>query len=377
MSALARRWILASLCALAACSSNDATPLSNDDGGTPPAPVEGGSDAGSESDACSGDCALFPPACEAKSLCPVEATFDLRARLNDVKGTSSSDVWAVGSLGTVLHYDGHAWTPSDLGTKHTLTSLAIRPDGEVWATSSVSTIYVHSAGASSDGGVEWHAVAPAHVDPAMWGAVYAVASSPGSAWVWFGADSFEINVLRMKPNDAEIAVDMGLGDVHRAFGRRVLGMHALSKDEIWAVGETGSGFQIKDADSKYPLVRAFNTQTLATLHAVWAVAADDIWAVGSSGTVRRYRGANVWDIVDGIPTTATLRGVWASSSSDVWIVGDNATIVHFDGTAWSRVPVAALGDRRPSLYSVWGADGGHVWASGDGVLLALDGGGSK
>lgn len=368
MSDIARAWLFVPF-ALAACSANDAAPPSPsaDDAGAPTtAPVDDGGGAGDRSDACS-DCALFPKECEAGSFCPVDAAFDLRARVNDIEGTSDSDVWAVGSLGTVLHYDGHTWTPSVLGAKHTLTRLTIRPGGEVWASSSVSIVYVHSAGS----GAEWRAVAPAHVDPAMWGAVYAMAAAPTSGWVWFGADSFELYVVRMKWSEGAIAADMGLGDLHRAFGRRVLGMQALSQDEIWAVGETGSGFRITNADSDAPVVRAFNTQTLASLRAVWPVASDDVWAAGSSGTVRRFRGGDhAWEIVDGVPTTATLRGIWASSSSDVWMVGDDATIVHFDGAAWSRIPVAALGDRRPSLYSIWGVNG-RVWAGGDGVLLAF------
>ena len=35
--------------------------------------------------------------------------------LDCVWGLAGDDVYAVGALGTILHYDGQAWTPEDSG----------------------------------------------------------------------------------------------------------------------------------------------------------------------------------------------------------------------------------------------------------------------
>jgi hypothetical protein len=96
--------------------------------------------------------------------------------------------------------------------------------------------------------------------------------------------------------------------------------------------------------------------------------------VGAEGTVRHYGGTgHTLDIVSGVPTTVALHAVWGASSSDVWAVGDNAVVIHYDGTSWSRVKVAALGSRRPTLYAIWTPAAGRVLAGGDGVVLSLGG----
>jgi len=59
-------------------------------------------------------------------------------RLFDVWGTSSSDVFAVGSEGTILHYDGTQWSEMPSGTRDWLTS--------VWGTSSGDVVVVGGTG---------------------------------------------------------------------------------------------------------------------------------------------------------------------------------------------------------------------------------------
>lgn len=44
-------------------------------------------------------------------------------RLQEVWGSSASDVFAVGDNGTVLHYDGHDWSPMDSGTTANLLAI--------------------------------------------------------------------------------------------------------------------------------------------------------------------------------------------------------------------------------------------------------------
>src|SRR5690348_10293964 len=45
------------------------------------------------------------------------------ADLQDVWGTSGTDVFAVGAGGAILHYDGRAWTPQASGTTRDLFAL--------------------------------------------------------------------------------------------------------------------------------------------------------------------------------------------------------------------------------------------------------------
>ncbi len=68
--------------------------------------------------------------------------------LADLWGTSSSDVYAVGEEGTILHYDGTEWSAMTSGTDHNLNG--------VWGTSS-SNVYAVAGGGMilHYNGTEW------------------------------------------------------------------------------------------------------------------------------------------------------------------------------------------------------------------------------
>lgn len=362
-----------------ACGSGDPSPLALvPDGGAPDASEPPPSADGGDADAGDPEAALFPAACARGAFCPVSglfgATVDARVWLNDVAGTSASDVWAVGSRGTILHYDGKAWRVSLLPTNETLAHVLPRADGSVWATSSLARIHVRPA----NGGA-WHAVAPTD----DWGSVFVEAcgvtdmwGSPDSEWVWFGvARAYGGTVPRLtraRGGVDGISVEAYGSGVGEAFGQTVHALAGHGSGELWGVGDLGSSFRITAASSETPGLEAFNTQTQGSLRGLSAAGAGELWAVGVGGDVRRRRATErSWDVVTGVRVSTTLHSVWARSSTDVWAVGDEATIVHFDGTSWARVPVAALGDRRPALFEVWGADAEHVWVVGEGVLLEL------
>jgi hypothetical protein len=64
-------------------------------------------------------------------------------------------------------------------------------------------------------------------------------------------------------------------------------------------------------------------------------------AVCGSGdsTAPNTAAALVWSTVPS-GTTQDLLSVWGNSASDVWAVGSDAgTILHYNGTAWSGVPI--------------------------------------
>ena len=132
--------------------------------------------------------------------------------------------------------------------------------------------------------------------------------------------------------------------------------------------------RITGADTDAPTASPLNSRTWGALNGVWASSSTNAWAVGARGTVRHYTGDETnWDVVGDVPTDVNLNAVWGTSPSDVWAVGDAAVVLHFDGSAWRRVKVAGLGDRRPELVTVWAAEAGQVWIGGHGVVLALGG----
>ena len=77
--------------------------------------------------------------------CTVDSGVRSSERLNSVWGSSKSDVWAVGSRGSVVHYDGAAWKSLPLGNKSTFFAVWGSGPNDVWAVSDTMTI-MHSDG---------------------------------------------------------------------------------------------------------------------------------------------------------------------------------------------------------------------------------------
>ncbi|AKU94688.1 hypothetical protein AKJ09_01352 [Labilithrix luteola] len=393
---------------IVACASDDPNATANRDGDTiigSDANVTDGDADTDSSDPDAGpctDCEWFPDVCTPELPCstgPFETStiggaFDGRTRIHSIRGRSATDVWAVGALGAVAHFDGTAWTRQDIGDRDTTVALWLRDASEILLS---SLKRVHTRGSElpvPDGGTtDWMSIDFWTLPDALAGAYYPIQLT--SAWAAKGATWLWCTSLDGSPNDTADTPPPGLwrmrlssdvlGGIEVAEGlashtcekipcRRMLAIHGLDANEFWAIGGAGATIRVTDADSDAPHAVAFNSQTQNELHGVWTASATDAWSVGTAGTIRHYTGDPVhWDIVADVPVTSTLNAVWGTSSNDVWAVGDNAVVLHYDGTRWSRVPVAGLGVRRPTLTTVWASSPGHVWIGGDGFVLSLGG----
>ncbi|MBN9163261.1 MAG: hypothetical protein J0I07_20000 [Myxococcales bacterium] len=348
------------------------------------------------------DCEYFPEVCTPDALCSSELfdpnqpgeSLDLRTQIMVIRGRSASDVWAAGALGALAHFDGSSWKRSDPGERETLRALWLRDSGEV-ALGVLDHVFARGlddAGAPPSAGGWTRQVSSATLayNPSPWVPLPLVARSlkfqsawaaPGSESLWCATlatnagSSSGLWRLRQTPSST---FEIGVGiapEVCRVLPcSQMTSIHGASANELWAVGAEGSTVRITDAESDTPNVEVFNSQTWNALHGVWAASASEAWSVGVRGTIRRYTGdPEFWDVVSDVPTTENLNAVWGSSATDIWAVGDRGVVLHYDGKSWSRVKVAGLGVRRPTLSTVWLAGTGHVWVGGQGVLLSLGG----
>jgi hypothetical protein len=113
-----------------------------------------------------------------------------------------------------------------------------------------------------------------------------------------------------------------------------------------------------------------------SLNAVDAVSANDAWAVGTScysleAVIEHWNGS-AWSLVPipnrkhGFDSTAELAGVDAVSASNIWAVGYaddgslRALIEHYNGTTWSEVPSGTAG----YLNALSASGASDVWAVG-------------
>jgi len=60
--------------------------------------------------------------------------------LYSIWGSSSSDVFAVGSSGAILHYDGSAWSAMNSGTEESFNGVWGSSSSDVFAVGSDGTI---------------------------------------------------------------------------------------------------------------------------------------------------------------------------------------------------------------------------------------------
>jgi hypothetical protein len=69
--------------------------------------------------------------------------------------------------------------------------------------------------------------------------------------------------------------------------------------------------------------------------AMWVSSPTEMYVTTDEGYVAHYNG-ETWDLQPTVPTSEALNDIWGSGPSDVFAVGYDGVIVHFDGTSWSR-----------------------------------------
>ncbi len=233
--------------------------------------------------------------------------------LYDLGGTSSSDVWAVGS--EILHYDGMNWT-------------------EVYRASAPT------APAGMRRSQRYHAVEAVAADDVWFAGAYgAIAHWDGSGWETnSGADDVYQHSHTVAGNDTDLWVfdhdgvrrfaktsDLSLMDsvsttTYRAEAGFVDGQLVLG---LLAVPDGGAGWNLK---------------------------------------LMSYEGA-AWQELSDSPAVFVKGGLWASAVDDVVVASDNDGLQQFDGTGWTYI--APMADAQV----VHGSGANNVWAAGNNKLL--------
>jgi hypothetical protein len=363
--------------------------------------------------------------CELAAWCSVSVPMSARGRLNAVWGTSKTDVWAVGSSGAILHYDGGAWTSTQSEHLETFFDVWGSSPTDVWVVSSMSLI-LHSTG-FTNGAATWasssiFANLSPNVEPnALWDSrVFAVWGS-GSDDMRLGTEAVFMTVYAPDDSAFRYAGDVNQfmktagGDagepqwrVMPSKGKRVWSIWGSSATDVWMTIEDANNATYEGGVTIHgtpytggrpnpaalegyacngcvpgctscavvddPLVwTRVDSQSQVPLESVWGSSAGDVWAVGQRGTIRRIQTGDArWQIVPS-PTTETLHHVWGSGPNDVWMVGDNGTILHFDGTTIAPSTAQFPSGPLPSLRGVWGSGPDDVWIVGDTIALHYTG----
>ncbi len=253
-----------------------------------------------------------------------------------VWANSRSDVWAGGSKGQILHWDGALWTRFSVTTTNPIKRLWGSGPNDIWGVGGFGKFdanLVHWDGAS------WSTVASGVNEElnAIWG------SGPSDVW----AVGYASNTAHWDGARWFVSYSEANGYLY--------GIHGTSARDIWVVGQAGlirrwDGRAWNDVDSG----------TNENLFGVWASGQNDAWAVGDHATVLHWNGRKWGRVAVPVPVDVMFAGVEGSGAGDVWAVGDQGKMIHWNGAAWSKVamPVSAA-----NLVGITTRDG-QAWAVG-------------
>lgn len=164
-----------------------------------------------------------------------------------------------------------------------------------------------------------------------------------------------------------VQCDLAWRAVPNPLGGTLLGVEAIARDDVWAVGDNGAMHWDGVGWTVVPV------PVTDTLRAVSAVATDDVW-IAASETLIHWNGS-AWSQYT-VPEGGLINDVDAYTTNDVWAVGTipsgsitffQTYIAHWDGVSWSRIPSENPYTRINYLYSVSVITQDRAWAVGFGA----------
>lgn len=268
-----------------------------------------------------------------------------------------SDVWMGTRFGTMLHYDGSAWSYSnDFYHNRGVTDLWGAAPDDLWAVSD------YGADVSRWNGAEWRRVPyTAGVSPENVVAVHGRASD--DVWLAGQLGLYHYDGQSFTRHVAPVAQYASIAPQGVRVGANrtiVVGLagHVFER--------TGGAWSLRSGPTEGIYMRWFDIEP---------VAANQVWFFGL-GTSMRYDGTSFTEV----PTVSTnyrqdFVGSWSSGPQEMWVVGigqwgDN--VQRFDGSTFSRVPSGTFFG--PSwILDVWGSSPSDIYFAAEGSSFKWNG----
>jgi len=276
--------------------------------------------------------------------------------LNGVWSISATDIFAVGTNGTIVHSDGTTWS---LMESNTISSLYA-----VWGLSS-SNVYAAGSGGviMHYDGSEWSV---AHIDPdgetfmSIWGSSaddIHVGGQGGKIVYWNGTD------WRIKQSGS-------ISNIASLWG--------FSGNEVYAADWTSK--VLRYDNTGWRTLKQFDNTTYM-FNAVWGSSGSNLYVGGvpftGSCQLFQYDGED-WSCIDDV--MHKISGIWGTSANNVYAVGEKGAIYNYDGTSWENEGINYIyyygisGSSASDIYTV-GTLGslnyynGSEWSVQSGILV--------
>jgi hypothetical protein len=254
--------------------------------------------------------------------------------LRGVWGSSSSDVYAVGNQGTILHYDGNSWSPMTSGTGQNLLSVWGTSSSDVFTVGAIGTILHYN-------GNSW-SMMNSGTSVGLWGIW---GNSFSNVYVVGDAGTIlHYNGSTWSPINSNTSYYL-----RSIWGR--------SPSNIYAVGQN---FYVGT-------ILHYDGNTWATLNnfnigfsSIYGTSDSNIFAAGGNGvtcTILKFDG-NSWNPTWSGPINQGAGIIWGNSAANVFAVG--GIILHYDGINWNEMKTDV------GLAAIWGSQDGYVFAVGAG-----------
>jgi hypothetical protein len=284
---------------------------------------------------------LAAPACGAEWC--VIAGLPKQVTFSAVWSSAPTDVWVAGEAGTLLHWNGSAWSLVPSGTESGLRALAGTSAKDVWAAGLDGTL-LHFDGASwsatQKNGSPWSPATGPNQRP-----IYALFALPKQLWAGgSGSRSFDGTTWT---------------EPHHGSHLPTMAIWGLTASSLWEVGLQG---MINHYDGSH--WERVGGEEGTSFYGLWGSAEGDLWLVGSGGAILHFSAGKPTRVTSG--TTNDLHAVHGYGPNDVWAVGDHGTLLHWQGSTWT----ASTSPSPNALLAIGGASAHDVWIVGeDGVVL--------
>jgi hypothetical protein len=261
------------------------------------------------------------------------------ADLNTVWGFSGDDVYAVGTGGTVLHYDGVAWRTLDSGTDAELFGIWGAAPDDVFFAGTGGTIlrYDGTTFTPLDAGTTRD----------LW-------------WLWgsSASDVFAVGYRGIILHfNGTLWEEMTSGTVQYLYC-----VWGSAPDDVFAVGGTGTVLHY-DGSAWSPMDAGTNQY----LYDVWGRSGSDVYAFGWANTALHYDGS-VWTPVPASAPDQILTG-WGTDDT-VYAVAPAGVILRSTGSSFDLMPSGTTA----RLVGIWCATPAGCFVVGTGgTILRLPG----
>jgi hypothetical protein len=301
---------------------------------------------------CSGE---SPTAQTSPALDPMWQVMHSRTNvtLRDVWGSSSSDVFAVGDGGTILHFNGLRWAAMSSPTTETLRAVSGTAPDNVYAAGDNGTALHYD-------GTAWTALDPqtsndlGPVDARGEHAAFADRDAPGLLHHYDSAVGFifvedtgagaVINdmgfipeTLDERPLDpvfflaADGGVAMGGGQTLEAGSADLVSVIGTAPGNAFVLGADGTLWSLRGRAAGVPVASTGAPMADAVLRSY-----DDILMFGASGRVFRYDRCGLSEVRSGV--ASDFLAAWGAPDGKVFAVGVHGEILRYRAAAAPTCP---------------------------------------